>query len=93
VLDRILGRQHHERDAQLIRHSIDGDLTLLHALQKRRLRLGPGPVDLVPEHDVREDRARLELEVTLLLVEHVHPGDVGGKKIGGELDPSKRAVD
>jgi hypothetical protein len=93
VLDGILGRDHHEWDAQVIRLRVDGDLPFLHALQQRRLRLRAGSVDLVPEDDVGEDRPRLELEVAALLVVHVDPGHVGGQQVRSELDPAKRAVD
>src|SRR6266700_2836693 len=93
VLDRVLGRHHHERHAELVGGAVDGDLALLHGLQQRRLGLGRGPVDLVAEHDVGEDGARLELEVAALLVEDADAGHVRGQQIGGELDAPDRAVD
>ena len=93
VLDRVLGGDDHERHAQVIRHTVHRDLVLFHAFQERRLCLGAGPVDLVSEHDVGEDRPRLELEVTAFLVVDVHPGDVGRKEVGRELDAAERAVD
>src|SRR5206468_9264487 len=37
--------------------------------------------------------SRLELEIAPLLVVDVDAGDVSGKEVGGELDPSERAVD
>ena len=40
----------------------DGDRPLLHGLEQGRLRLGRGPVDLVGQHEVGEDRPALELE-------------------------------
>ncbi len=72
---------------------VDGHLVLLHAFEQRGLCLGAGPVDLVPENDVGEDRPGLELEVAPLLVVDVDAGDVGGQKVGRELDPAERAVD
>jgi hypothetical protein len=74
-------------------HRVHGHLPLLHALQEGRLGLGARAVDLVAQHDVREDRAGLELEVAVLLVEHVDTGDVGGEQVRGELDPPEGAVD
>ena len=44
--------------SQRVRACPDGDALLLHRLQQRGLRLRRRAVDLVGEHDVREDRAR-----------------------------------
>src|SRR6185437_7773452 len=63
------------------------------ALQQRGLGLRRGPVDLVADDDVREDRPRLELEVAPFLVVGADPGDVARQQVGGELDPPHRAVD
>ena len=93
VLDRVLGGDDHEGRPELVGVRVDRDLPLLHALEQRGLGLRARAVDLVAEHDVREDRAGLELEVPALLVEHVHAGDVGGQEVGRELDPAERAVD
>lgn len=92
-LDRVLRRHHHEGARQFVAVAVDGDLPLLHGLQQRRLGLGRGAVDLVADHDLREDRARLELEVTAPLVPDGDPGDVRGQQVGGELDAPHRAVD
>ena len=73
--------------------AVHGHLPLLHALQQRGLGLGRRPVDLVAEHDVGEDRPRLELELAELLVEGADPGDVAGQQVRGELDAPHRAVD
>ena len=72
VLDRVLGREQEERVGELERHPVDGHLPLGHRLEQRRLRLRRRAVDLVDEEDVREDRARAELEVARLLVEDRH---------------------
>ena len=69
-----------------MRRPLDRHLLLLHRLEKRRLRLRRRPVDLVGEHDVREDRPSPELEVGGSLVEDRRPGDVPGHQIGCELD-------
>ena len=92
-LDRVLGRDHHERRLQLVRGAVDRDLPLLHALQQGGLGLRRGPVDLVADHQVGEHRARLELEVALFLVVDADPGHVAGQQVGGELDAPDRAVD
>ena len=92
-LDRVLRRDHHERPLELVGGAVDGDVPLFHALEHRRLGLGRGPVDLVADHDVREHRPRLELELAPLLVVGADPGDVARQQVGGELDPPHRAVD
>ena len=92
-LDRVLGRDDHERRVELVGRVVDGDLPLLHALEQCRLGLGRGPVDLVADHDVGEDAAGAELELAGVLVEHRDAGDVGGQQVRGELDAPDRAVD
>ena len=62
LLDGILGGDDEERVREVQGLLADGDLTLLHGLEQRGLGLGRGPVDLVGEDDVREDRARDEPE-------------------------------
>ena len=73
----------------------DGDLVLLHRLEQARLGLRGGPVDLVGEDEVREDRPGLELEdpLAVLLDEDVRARDVGRHQVRRELDPAERAVD
>ena len=61
-LERVLGGQHEERRRQPVRRAGDGDRPLLHRLEQGRLGLGRGPVDLVGQHQVGEDRPALELE-------------------------------
>ena len=90
LLDRVLGREHEERIGQLARDAVDRDLLLRHRLEERRLRLRHRAVDLVDEHDVREDRARPELEVALALVEDRQPGHVGRLQVGRALDARVR---
>jgi hypothetical protein len=92
-LDRVLRGDHHERGLQPVGGPVDGDLTLLHAFQQRGLGLRRGPVDLVADDEVREDRSRLELEVAAFLVIGVDSGDIAGQQVGGELHPPHRAVD
>jgi hypothetical protein len=58
LLHRVLGREHQERQWQLVRGATGGDPVLLHRLQQRGLGLRRGAVDLVGEDEVREHRAR-----------------------------------
>ena len=87
VIARVLRRHDDERARQLVRMAVDRHAALLHALEQAGLGLGRGPVDLVDEHDVREDRARVELEARLALVEDVGADHVGGQQVRGALDP------
>ena len=90
LLERVLGREHEERPAELVRLAADGDGFLLHRLEQGRLRLGRGPVDLVGEHQIGEHRPGLELEFPAplgVLDDHVGADQVGGHQVGRELDP------
>src|ERR1700678_3951464 len=62
-LDRILRGQHQERLRERLRVAIDRDLSFFHGLQEGRLGAGGGPVDLVREQYLGEDRSGPELEV------------------------------
>ena len=68
VLDRVLRREEQERARQRPGQPVGRHLLLGHRLEQRGLRLRHRAVDLVDEHDVREDRPRLELELADLLV-------------------------
>ena len=92
-LDRVLRREHDERPGELVRVDVDGDPALLHALEQAGLRLGRRAVDLVDEHDVREDRPGPELEAVLALVEDVDADDVGGQEVGGALHARELEVE
>ena len=91
-LERVLGRQHEERRRQHVRRAGDGDRPLLHRLEQGRLGLGRGPVDLVGQDQVGEDRPALELEPADALgrlEHHVGADQVGGHQVGRELDALK----
>jgi hypothetical protein len=92
ALNRVLRRQDEERSRQGIAEAVNGNRTLLHRLEHRRLRLGWCPVDFVREQDVGEDGAVLELEVARLRVVRRRSGDIGGHEIGRELDPAEVAA-
>ena len=94
LLDRVLGRDQQEGRRELARHAVDRHLTLCHGFEQRGLRLRHRAVDLVDEHDVREDRPGPELEVARLLVVDREPGDVGRLQVGRALDArADRAFD
>src|SRR5690606_17006726 len=56
LFDRVLRGDDEERTAELVGHSIDGDLAFLHHLEECRLSLGGRAVDLVDQDEVAEDR-------------------------------------
>ena len=93
VLDRVLRGDHHEGASQLVRSNVDGHVPLLHALEQARLGLRGGAVDLVHEHDVREDRARPELEAVLALVVDIGAHNVSGQHVRGALEARVLGVD
>ncbi len=90
-LHRVLGGDDEERGLQRVRHAVDRDLPLLHALQQRRLGLRAGPVDLVADDHVGEHRAVVELEDVPLGLVDADPRHVARQQVRGELDTPDRA--
>jgi hypothetical protein len=84
-LDRVLGCEHDERVRKRPRRPLDRDLPLLHRLEQRRLGPRSGPVDLVDQEDVRENRARSEAEVATLV--EAGACDIDGEEVRRPLDP------
>jgi hypothetical protein len=66
---------------------VERHLGLVHGLEETRLGLGRGAVDLVGEHDIREDRTGLEHELVLVGLVDRHAEDVGRQHVRRELDP------
>ena len=93
VLDRVLRGDDEERLRHRTGHAVDRHLPLLHGLEQRRLRLGRGPVDLVGEHDLADDRPGPELELLRLLVVDRQAGDVRRQQVGRELDAAEGAAE
>ncbi len=86
ILQGILRGQDHEGTRQTVRVVVQRDLVLVHRLEEARLGLGRGPVDLVREDDVAEERARLEDELPGLPVVDGDAEDVGRQQVRCELD-------
>ena len=72
-----------------VRVPVERDLVFLHGLEQRALGLWRGAVDLVGEHHVGKDRARMETEGGGGLLEDRHADDVGGQHVAGELDAAE----
>jgi hypothetical protein len=71
----------------------DGDLPLLHRLEKRALHLGGRAVDFVRQHQVREDGTELGGELAPVLVVDDGADEIGRQEVGRELDEGKLGVD
>ena len=71
----------------------DRHVALGHDLEQRGLHLGRCPVDLVGEHEVREDRAPLDVEVFARRAPDPRADDVGRDEVGSELQAGERAAD
>ncbi len=93
LLDRVLGRDDHERVADVVGRAVDRDTALLHHLEERGLGLRARAVDLVGQHDAREHRPAVELELARALVVDADARDVAGQHVGRELHPAVGAVD
>ena len=91
--DRVLGGHDHKGLGQRHGRAVDRDLLFLHGLKKARLCARGGAVYLVGQDDVGEEGAGTELEGAGVLVIEVYAGQVGGQKIGGELDALEACAD
>ena len=91
-LDGVLGGQDEERGREAAGVVPHRHRPLLHRLEHGALGLRRGAVDLVGEHQVGEDRARLVAEASpgLGLLDDVRPHDVRRHQVGRELDPRER---
>ena len=97
LLDRVLRSHDEERLWQVVRLGADGDVVLLHRLEKRGLRLRRRTVDFVGEEHVREDRTFDEAELPaaglLVFLEDVGSRDVGRHQVRRELDALELEVE
>ncbi len=93
LLHRVLRRDHEVGRGQRVRGALHGHLPLLHRLEQRRLGPRGGPVHLVHEHHVGEDRTGDEPELAVLLVVDADPREVRGQEVGRRLDPAEVAAD
>ena len=92
-LDWVLRCDDEEGVGKLIGHAVNGRLTFAHALEKRGLGSRCGTVDLVGDKNICENGTRAEYEIRGLLVKVVDARDVGGEKVGGELNSLDLARD
>ncbi len=92
LFERVLGRHHEERSGQRVGLVADGNLALLHRLQKGALNLGGRAVDLVGQNEVGEDGPLTDGELLALLGVDHSTDKVGGQKVGSELHPGELCV-
>ena len=91
-LDRVLRGQHEERARHQVLLSRDGDMSFLHRFKEGALSLWRGPIDLVGEENIGEDRAGFEtkpLRPVFVLNDEIGADDVGGHQVGRELNPGE----
>ena len=93
MLSRVLRREHHEGERERVGRVVERDLCLVHGLEQARLGLGSRAVDLVGQHDVGEERTRLEDELALGGLPDAHADDVGRQHVRGELDALEADAD
>jgi len=84
--DRVLRGNHEKGIRQGPRGTFNGDLALLHGFEQGALAFRRSPVDLVSQHQLGEDRPRMEDELPAVLVEHRGAEDIARQQVGGELD-------
>jgi hypothetical protein len=92
-LVRVLGGDDEERRPEPVRLPVERHLPLAHRFEQRRLGPRRGPVHLVGQHHLGEQRAGDEPELPGRLVEDAGAEQVGRQQVRGELDPAERAVD
>ena len=80
-IERILRRHDEERRSEFVRDAVGGDLLFGHRFEQRALRLRRGAVDFVGEHELREQRARMELELAGVAVVNADADDVRRQQV------------
>jgi hypothetical protein len=84
--------EHEERIGQRERLVTQRDLALLHRLEQRALHLGRRAVDLVGQHEIRENRAVFGFEGAELRAINRRAHDVRRQHVGRELDAPEAAT-
>ena len=82
---RVLRGQHNEGGRQRVRLPVDADVSFLHRLEQRGLRLARRPVDLISQQQIRHHRAGLVDQFSAGLVIDAEADDVGRHGVGREL--------
>ena len=64
-----------------------------HGLQKGALSAGAGPIDLIRQQHLGEDRTRLKAELGRSRIKHIDANQIGGQQIAGEAHPFERQAE
>ena len=74
-----------------MRHSANSHAAFLHGFKQRTLRLGCGAIYFIGQKNLREDGPLAKLKVAAVLAfDHDRcSSDIGGHKVGGELNAAK----
>ena len=92
-LNRVLRGDNDERLLQMMRLPVHRHLPLAHRLQQCGLHFRIGTVDFVGDHDIGENRARMERKGLRGARIHVHAEQIARQQIRSELDPPYRPAD
>src|SRR5262249_33227024 len=96
-LDRVLSGQHIERTRQIVTDTLDGDAAFLHGFKQCCLSLRRRAVDLVGEHDVREDWTANKLQRApsghAVFLDNLSSSDVRRHQVWCELNPLERQIE
>jgi hypothetical protein len=87
LFDRILGGDDQEGIRQGAGLAAHRHAVFLHGLEQRGLGFGRRAIDFIGQKQIGKDGARLvlELEATILFLQHFRPNDIRRHEIGGEL--------
>ena len=77
IFGRVLCCNDHKGLHKRVRLIIDGNLRFAHRFQETALGLRRSAIDLVGQHDVRENRTRNEFKSLFLPVKHGDADDIG----------------
>jgi hypothetical protein len=77
---------------QRIRDVFNRDLIFVHRFQQRALCFRRRAIDFIGQHNIGEDRTRLEFELILLRIENRNAEHVGWQQVAGELNSMEPAI-
>jgi len=78
-----------KRDGQQMRVAVDGDLSLLHRLEERALRLGRRAIHFIGQEHLRKDWAPVKDKLPRGRIENGITQDIGGQQVARELHASE----
>lgn len=76
-----------------MRNAVGGYLLFGHRFEQGALRLRRGAVDFIGQHELREQRAGMELKLATLAFVYAHADNVRRQQVAGELHALKRQIE